>query len=68
MTEHFLSVSDVASVLGVGRGTVNTYINRGSFPDPDALIGDYRGWRLETIKGYMEGRNMKKVASAARSR
>ena len=62
MAERYLGVGEIAAELGVGRGTVNTYIARGTFPDPDAYIGDTRGWLASTIKTYKNSRNAKKVA------
>lgn len=43
--EHYLSVKQVAKLIGVHSGNVSAY----KMPPPDAYIGDRRGWKEDTI-------------------
>ncbi|MGQ4575141.1 helix-turn-helix transcriptional regulator [Dermabacteraceae bacterium P7006] len=56
MAESFLSVSDVAKLIGVKAPTLSRY----RLPEPDALIGiagrPVRGWRRETIEEWNANR------------
>lgn len=52
MTEKYLSVTDIASMLGISTSNVSTY----RLPDPDVLVGRTRGWRLETIQTWVASR------------
>lgn len=51
--QRFLSLSEVAEHLGIGRGTVARY----NLPEPDAYIGATRGWLPETIDKWDAARN-----------
>ena len=48
----YLSVSEVAKLLGVSASNVSAY----RLPAPDALIGKTRGWKEETIRRWMSSR------------
>ena len=58
----YLSVTDVARLLGVKSGTVSSYHHAGRLPAPDVTIGvsdDHRatyGWLPETIATWQENR------------
>lgn len=52
MTHRFLSVKELAARIGVQPGTASTY----KLPDPDALIGDVRGWLPETVDAWNAAR------------
>lgn len=56
MTIHYLSIQEVAERLGVAVGTLSRY----KLPEPDALVGKYRGWLPETIDAWDEARPRKK--------
>lgn len=53
MTIHYLSIQEVSARLGVTVGTLSRY----NLPEPDALVGKYRGWLPETIDAWDEARN-----------
>lgn len=48
----FMSLTEVAEHLGVRRDTLNRY----NLPEPDALVGDRRGWTVETIDEWNRNR------------
>lgn len=50
--EHYLGVTDVAKLLGIAKGAVSNY----KLPEPDAMIGKARGWKLETIETWNANR------------
>ena len=52
MTEHFLSRAEFAERIGVKPGTLGRY----NLPEPDATIGDVRGWLPETVDRWHAGR------------
>lgn len=52
MTEHFLSRAEFAERIGVKPGTLGRY----NLPEPDATIGDVRGWLPETVDGWHAAR------------
>lgn len=45
---RYLSKTEVADRIGVRRDTLNKY----ALPDPDAYIGDRRGWTAKTIDDW----------------
>jgi predicted DNA-binding transcriptional regulator AlpA len=48
--QKFLSVTEVADKVGLSRNTVKSYSRiPGRLPEPDALVGNVRGWLPETI-------------------
>lgn len=48
-----LSISDVASVLNVGRRTLERMIAASEFPSPDLRIGKMPRWRQETLNAWI---------------
>lgn len=53
MAPHrYLSRADVADRIGVKPNTLSRYI----LPEPDALIGETRGWLPETIDAWHAAR------------
>ncbi|MEJ5922300.1 hypothetical protein [Bifidobacterium thermophilum] len=52
MTEHYLSVTEVAQLFGISSAAVSAY----RLPEPDAMIGRTRGWRRETIETWNAAR------------
>lgn len=45
----FLSASEAAERVGIARESL---YQRGSLPEPDAMIGNRRGWLPETIDAW----------------
>lgn len=45
MTEYYMSVSDIARMLGLTRANIATI----KMPEPDVVVGRARGWKKETI-------------------
>lgn len=52
MTERFLSMTEVAQLLGISTGALAGY----KLPEPDACIGRTRGWKQETIDAWNAAR------------
>jgi len=52
MTERYLSITEVAALLGVKSTSMQRY----ELPKADALIGRTRGWKKETIVAWMSAR------------
>lgn len=50
---RYLSNQEVADRLGITRNTLANY----KLPEPDALIGKYRGWLPATIDAWDDARN-----------
>lgn len=48
----YLSTTEVAARIGVKRATLGRY----KLPEPDARIGDVRGWTVETIDAWNAAR------------
>jgi hypothetical protein len=46
--ERYLSKKEVAEMIGVLPATLSRY----KFPEPDAIIGDVRGWLPETVEAW----------------
>ncbi|WP_435298649.1 helix-turn-helix transcriptional regulator [Timonella sp. A28] len=56
MTINYLSIQEVAARLGIAVDTANKY----KLPEPDALVGKYRGWLPETIDTWDAARPRKR--------
>lgn len=54
--EQFLSVNQVAELLGVSVNSVKGYRAKGLLPEPDAKVGNAFGWRQKTIEAWNERR------------
>lgn len=50
--KRYLSRPEVAERIGVKPDTLNRY----TLPEPDAYIGQLKGWLPETIDGWNEAR------------
>lgn len=46
---HYLGVGEFADRLNLSRNTINTYGRNGKLPNPNATIGEIRGWLPDTI-------------------
>ena len=55
MPRKFLSVADVASVLGVSVASVNRYRAQDGFPRP-AYSGKSLGWSFTSIEAWLRRR------------
>lgn len=51
-TTHYLTRPEVATHLGVARGTLNRY----RLPPPDVNVGNRPGWTTETINAWDSAR------------
>lgn len=49
---RYLSRTEFAERIGVTRGALSRY----NLPEPDALIGDIRGWLPETLDAWHAAR------------
>lgn len=52
MTARYLSLKELAAHIGVQAATAVKY----KLPEPDALIGDVRGWLPETVDAWNAAR------------
>ncbi|WP_199178306.1 helix-turn-helix transcriptional regulator [Mycobacterium hubeiense] len=50
--QKYLSMNEVAELLGVSVNTVKSYALKDLLPPPDAFIGQHRGWLRQTIKDW----------------
>lgn len=61
--EKYLSQTEIGEMtkeLGWGdQRKIAVFINRGQFPEPDAMIGKTKGWRNETIHKWINSNNLK---------
>jgi len=48
----YLSAAEFAERIGVAVGTLSRY----KLPEPDAMIGKYRGWLPETVDAWNAAR------------
>lgn len=56
--QRYLSMSEIADLLGVSVNTVKSYVfkDTADFPPPDAIIGHTRGWLLKPIQEWHRNR------------
>ncbi|MFP7697130.1 helix-turn-helix transcriptional regulator [Trueperella sp. LYQ143] len=52
----FLSLSEAAIYLGLSPNTFRSYSHKKMLPEPDAFIGDVRGWSEETLDIWQANR------------
>ena len=57
MTLHALAIAEVADRTGVELERLRSMVRRGTFPEPDVIIGadsarPVRGWTAETIEEW----------------
>ena len=52
MTERYLSVTEVAQLLGISTSAASVY----RLPEPDATIGRTRGWKRQTVETWNAAR------------
>jgi hypothetical protein len=62
MPTNYFTVSDIARMYGVTRGTITAYKARGHMPPPDMQIGRTPVWTLETLTAWrpIAGRKTRK--------
>jgi len=53
---RYLSLSEVADLLGLQTNTLKRYSHEGRLPPPDATIGTRRGWLEQTIHDWQRHR------------
>jgi hypothetical protein len=51
-----LGVAEAAALLGWDKRRVSTYVARGSFPEPLAVLAGGRVWALDDIKAFARAR------------
>ncbi|KUM29375.1 transcriptional regulator [Arthrobacter sp. EpRS66] len=60
MTTHYLTLSGIATRIGISPTTAKKYADDGRLPEPDAVTGDgpksVRGWLPETIDAWNASR------------
>lgn len=47
--KHYLSVNEIADLLGISVNTIKGYRRYGTMPEPDAKIGNAYGWSEENV-------------------
>ena len=55
-----VGVSEAASLLGWDRRRVATYVSRGAFPEPIAVLASGRIWRREDVEAFGRDRIRRK--------
>jgi predicted DNA-binding transcriptional regulator AlpA len=60
-TKYYLSMAEVAEIVGVTPGTVRSLNSKGYMPPPDVIVGKSRassapGWLPETIEVWKANR------------
>lgn len=53
---RYLSLSEVADLLGLTTNTLKRYSHEGRLPPPDATIGNRRGWLEQTVHDWQRHR------------
>lgn len=65
MTITYLGVSAISEKTGLTVNTIKSYVFRGAFPAPDAIIhsptGQIRGWEEKTIDRWIRERKRGKA-------
>lgn len=56
---HYLSLKEVAERIGLTPGTLSRY----TLPEPDAMIGDVRGWLPLTIDAWDRERRRRRATT-----
>lgn len=54
--DDYLTIADIAELLGVTPGTVHAYRSRGYLPEPARLFGRTPVWTRAVIKKWAGGR------------
>ena len=54
--QRYLSLSEVANLIGVAPDTAKGYLREGRLPPPDAMTGRTRGWLKQTILDWNAAR------------
>jgi hypothetical protein len=60
VTPDLVGVSEAARILGWDRRRVATYVSRGAFPEPVAVLASGRIWRREDIEAFGADRARRK--------
>ncbi len=59
-TPDLVGVSEAAELLGWDRRRVATYVSRGAFPAPIALLASGRVWRRVDVEAFARDRRRRK--------
>ena len=65
-TPDLVGVSEAAEILGWDRRRVATYVSRGAFPAPIALLASGRVWRRDDVEAFASDRRRRKGRRIAR--
>lgn len=49
---EYLTLAAITHVLHLSYSTIRGIVDRGSFIDPDVIVGEVRGWSLARVKAY----------------
>lgn len=60
VTPELVGVSEAAELLGWDRRRVATYVARGAFPEPVAVLASGRIWRREDVEAFGADRARRK--------
>ena len=66
VTPELVGVSEAATLLGWDRRRVATYVSRGAFPEPIAVLASGRVWRREDVEAFGRDRIRRKGRRIAR--
>lgn len=57
---ELVGVSEAAAILGWDRRRVATYVERGAFPEPVAMLASGRVWRRDDVDAFARDRSRRK--------
>lgn len=66
VTPELVGVSEAAMLLGWDRRRVATYVSRGAFPEPIAVLASGRVWRREDVEAFRRDRIRRRGRRIAR--
>ena len=56
MNERFVRMPELLKTLGISRGTIYQWMDKGTFPRPCKLGQNCVGWPESTVKEWIESR------------
>lgn len=56
MNERFVRMPELLKTLGISRGTIYLWMDKGSFPRPAKLGPNTVGWPESVVKGWIESK------------
>ena len=57
MQNEFLRTSDVLSLVGISRSTLDLWISKGYFPKPHKLGGKLNVWSISDVEAWLSNVN-----------